>query len=352
MVTIKHSSRRWNILTVLWIVSTVFLGQINSASAATKRRKAPIDTKRYSKICRGSGNRYTEISEKDGRANAILRHLIDHSGALILQSKDSAQHKAMCWLIYDDPKKADPRRGLGQFLDRYALVTLFKNTQGINTWDRRDEWLTGKEICEWYGVTCSRPHTFSPMTKRVTSLNLSFNKITGILPRELAFLSELRELDLNGNSLQGVIPYLMLTKLKRLEKLNLHMNDLFGMVPTEFGKLKNLKELTLFGNFFFGRIPTQFGSLKKLELLDLYANNLTGSIPTQLGGLKNIRELYVNDNELVGKMPKELCAMKLKDLRSDCLGRKPEVQCACCTVCCQGLPNPKCQDMTAAKKKK
>ena len=257
MVTVKHSSRRWNIVTALLIVSTLFLGQINSASAATKKRKAPIDTKRYSKICKGSGTRYSEISEKDGRANAILRHLIEHSGALVLQSKESAQHKAMCWLIYDDPKRADPRRGLGQFLDRYALVTLFKNTQGINTWDRRDEWLSGKEVCEWYGVTCSRPYTFSPMTKRVTTLNLSFNKVTGILPRELAFVSELRELDLNGNSLQGVIPYLMLTKLKSLEKLHLHMNDLFGMVPTEFGKLKVRHSYFCARNTLYSKIKSQ-----------------------------------------------------------------------------------------------
>lgn len=60
-------------------------------------------------------------------------------------------------------------------------------------------------------------------------------------------MSELRLLDLNGNELQGVIPHLMLTRLTQLEKLHLHMNDLFGHVPTEIGKLKNLKELTMFG---------------------------------------------------------------------------------------------------------
>ena len=71
--------------------------------------------------------------------------------------------------------------------------------------------------------------------------------LPSLLPRELAFLSELRVLDLNGNELQGVIPHLMLTRLSKLEKLHLHMNDLFGHVPSEIGNLKNLKELTMFG---------------------------------------------------------------------------------------------------------
>lgn len=86
-----------------------------------------------------------------------------------------------------------------------------------------------------------------------------------IIPAELGYLSELQELDLNGNELQGVVPQLIFVNLKKLQKLNLHMNDLFGQIPTEIGMLKNLKELTLFGNFFFGKVPTQLGNLKKLR---------------------------------------------------------------------------------------
>lgn len=82
----------------------------------------------------------------------------------------------------------------------------------------------------------------------------------------MGYLSELSTLDLNGNSLQGVLPQLMFRKLKKLKRLNLHMNDLFGSIPKEIGLLKNLKELTLFGNFFFGKIPQEIASLKKLGM--------------------------------------------------------------------------------------
>jgi hypothetical protein len=120
-------------------------------------------------------------------------------------------------------------------------------------------------------------------------------------------------------------------------------------------------------------------TFSSLGILDLYANNLTGAIPTQLGDLKNLstlmsyffvsillkfiqatnqllsllitEEFHINDNELVGRMPREICKMKLEHLVSDCLGARPEVPCECCTVCCQGLPDPKCKDMKATSVK-
>jgi len=46
-------------------------------------------------------------------------------------------------------------------------------------------------------------------------------------------------------------------------------------------------------------------------------------------------------------MPKEICNLHLQGLTADCLGNRPEVQCDCCLICCQGLPDPKCKDMRA-----
>jgi len=46
-------------------------------------------------------------------------------------------------------------------------------------------------------------------------------------------------------------------------------------------------------------------------------------------------------------MPKEICNLHLQGLTADCLGSRPEVQCDCCLICCQGLPDPKCKDMRA-----
>jgi len=316
------------------------------AEAVTKSKKLNIDTKRYARICRNS----PPVAENDKRGHAIIKIAIESSSLTSILSKDSPQHKSMCFMIHNDPRKVDPRGNKGKFLERYALINLYMNTKGPG-WSRSDNWLSKESECDWYGIKCTRP-MFS-LRPRVTNVDLSFNKVTGIIPAEIGYLTELKELDLNGNSLQGVLPQLMFRNMKKLIKLNLHMNDLFGAIPRDIGLLKNLKELTLFGNFFFGKIPSEVENLKKLRNLDLYANNLTGTIPSGIGKLKNLKEFYVNDNEVAGRIPKEICDMKLQHLVSDCLGARPEVPCACCTICCQGLPDPKCREMhpTAQKKK-
>jgi hypothetical protein len=81
------------------------------------------------------------------------------------------------------------------------------------------------------------------------------------------------------------------------------------------------------------------------EVLDVYANAMTGTIPAALAKIPSLKEMDTHDNFFVGSMPQEICNKKLKFLASDCFGRKPEVTCACCTHCCEGLPYMRCVDM-------
>lgn len=81
------------------------------------------------------------------------------------------------------------------------------------------------------------------------------------------------------------------------------------------------------------------------EVLDVYANAMTGTIPAALAKIPSLKELDTHDNFFVGSMPQDLCQKKLKFLASDCYGRKPEVNCACCTHCCEGLPYMRCVDV-------
>lgn len=342
MAKLHHFNISFLVLAAATILA--LMGQTAVVEAATK--KAQINTRLYKNLCLGR----TPVQDNDKRGHAIIRTAIEASTLHSILSRDTPQHKATCWMLYDDPRKVDPRgSGKAKFLERYGLVVFYLNTKGPG-WGRSEHWLSKESECNWFGVKCARP--MLGITPRVVSLDLSFNKVEGIIPAELGYLTELQALDLNGNSLQGVLPQLMFKKLKKLQKLNLHMNDLFGSIPKEIGELKNLRELTLFGNFFFGRVPASLANLKKLENLDLYANNLTGNIPAAIGKMKKLKEFYINDNELVGKMPKDICALKMEHLVSDCLGARPEVPCDCCSVCCQGLPDPKCRSMRPQKAQK
>jgi len=310
---------------------------------ATKKRKK-ADTTKLSKMCSSLGK--TPIAANDRRAHAIIEKLLGVTGKLSLTYAGSSQHSAACWMIYDDPKKT--KASDSRFIQRYALAVFWFATDGAGHWDEKTDWMSSKDECTWLGVECRRNWLG---TKHIVELDLGFNNCHGLLPRELALLTYLEELDLHGNEIQGVIPLAMYASLKNLKTLKLHMNGLFGELQPQVAQLKSLTELSLFGNYFTGPIPKELEKLKHLELLDLYANNFSGTIPKSLGNLKRLSDLDVHDNDLKGTMPKEICASSaMKSLTSDCWGRPQEVSCDCCTVCCQGLPAMVCVDMATKKK--
>ena len=208
--------------------------------------------------------------------------------------------------------------------DRAALVALYNATEG-GSWTTRTNWLSGRPLDEWHGVT-------TDSDGRVTELNLSFNSVKGALPAELGDLTNLESLRLSENPLTGPIPaelgdltnlrelhlgsqgYSRLTgpipaalgDLTNLESLVLNNNELTGPIPAWLGDLTNLVELNLWGNELTGRIPAELGDLTNLQSLWLGWNELTGPIPAWLGDLSNLVELVLQVNQLTGPIPAEL----------------------------------------------
>jgi hypothetical protein len=155
----------------------IILLVIISLSTAGAQKSSTIDTRRYADVCVQPGkSMYTPIKDKDGRGHAILQLAIQVSTLQSILTKDSPQHKAMCWMMYDDPRKVDPRGNASFFLDRFVLVTLYINTKGPG-WVRSDYWLSKESHCNWHGVSCARRGLF--LTPRVVGLDLSFNKVSG-----------------------------------------------------------------------------------------------------------------------------------------------------------------------------
>jgi hypothetical protein len=337
-----------------WILLVAILSSLAAAKQKQKKPKIVIKAK-HLQMCRG------KPSLKTKKDMQMLTWLIEASGETSLLSESSPQHKSACWMLFDDAKQSHGR-SKDLFLQRYALATLHVSSTKFNTtvWDWplaaddpsaeavRGHWGSIKQHeCQWYGVGCDS------WSKKVTALSLGFLKLDGIVPRELFLLPELRELDLHANDLQGILPLQMLDSLQKLEYFGMHMNGFFGNIPKEVTGMKNLKQLLLFGNYLSSTIPTYLAQLSKLEMIDLYANNLEGRIPSQLGSLKKLRVLDLHDNDLTGPMPKEICALKLDELVADCLGPRAEVQCDCCTVCCKGQMDGtmirKCVDVKTGK---
>ncbi len=204
--------------------------------------------------------------------------------------------------------------------DRAALVALYNSSNG-EYWINNANWLTDAPLGDWVGVT-------TDTTGRVVLLNLSSNKLNGLIPSELGNLASLQHLNLYSNNLTGPIPP-ELGNLANLTSLRLGNNRLTGpippelgnlanltslwlgdrltgSIPPELGNLDNLTELMLFENRLTGPIPPELGNLASLQHLSLYRNNLTGPIPPELGNLDNLTELMLFENRLTGPIPPEL----------------------------------------------
>lgn len=77
--------------------------------------------------------------------------------------------------------------------------------------------------------------------------------------------------------------------------LDVSYNALTGALQAEIRKLKNLRTLDLSHNTFTG-VPAEVGQLTQLETLDLSYNPITG-LPNEIGNLKNLKTLDLRGTE-------------------------------------------------------
>nr|GMC97492.1 receptor-like protein 12 [Ipomoea batatas] len=97
-------------------------------------------------------------------------------------------------------------------------------------------------LCSWEGIICNSGGS-------VSELNLPHGNIRGTLePLRFSSLPNLTRIDLNSNSLSGVIPSAITTLLK-LTFLNLRDNSFTGAIPEEIGSMTSLEKISLMGAF-------------------------------------------------------------------------------------------------------
>ncbi|KAL2965461.1 hypothetical protein AAZX31_16G062200 [Glycine max] len=166
---------------------------------------------------------------------------------------------------------------------------------------------------------------------------LPYNRITGMLPKSIGLFSELENLALTGNFLEGhqnseVTVYhvyrfnntyfevygtfslgdymLDITWLWKgvergfknpellLKSIDLSCNNLIGEIPKEIGYLVGLVSLNLSRNNLSGEIPYEIGNLSSLDSLDLSRNHFTGRIPSSLTQIDGLGKLDLSQNSL------------------------------------------------------
>ncbi|KAF8398866.1 hypothetical protein HHK36_014730 [Tetracentron sinense] len=211
-------------------------------------------------------------------------------------------------------------------------------------------WQLDRNICSWYGVTCSLGRatqldlsrcnlvgtiSFYPLTSldMLSVLNLSTNSLFVNSTSLLQLPVGLKQLDLSFTGLAGVVPDGFLSKYTNLVSLNLSHNNLTGLLPYNLlGNSDKLQVLDLSYNNFTGSssglqignscngllhfdlsgnhimdvIPISLANCTNLKTLNLSFNLFTGEIPWSFGSLKNLQRLHISHNHLSGSIPSEL----------------------------------------------
>ncbi|XP_022721182.1 probably inactive leucine-rich repeat receptor-like protein kinase At3g28040 isoform X1 [Durio zibethinus] len=140
------------------------------------------------------------------------------------------------------------------------------------------------------------------------TLILSYNDMEGSFPvQELSVFENLEFLDLSNNKLEGSLKMQdlkKLSKLRKLEYLDLSYNDFDKDIMRLSESLSSLKSLDLSFNYMEGSLSNQdLKSSTKLEILDLSFNNLVGNVPSTVRELASLRALSLAWNGFNGCLP-------------------------------------------------
>lgn len=85
--------------------------------------------------------------------------------------------------------------------------------------------------------------------------------------------------------------------------LDISYNLLSGSIPKEVGTMSDLFILNLGHNNISGAIPQELGGLTGLNILDLSYNSLEGTIPNSMTALTMLMEIDLSNNYLTGMIP-------------------------------------------------
>ena len=337
----SFTKKHWVIIGVLSIL-VVALSSVAAVLAIGNRSSTvPTFVNREVDLCEEPTDRATAI-------RCSINSITLTSRTFSFPSQGTPEEEAIEWLINTDVTTSvfDTL----SLMQRYVLATLWFGNGPFDSSDvanHAETWMTPLKECEWEVVEC--------VDGEVTSLDLSASGLNGTIPVDLALLTALTTLDLHYNRLSGTIPSQM-GLLTTMVDLSLTYSYLSGTIPSQIGLLTQLTALRLFENKLNGTIPSQMGLLTQLTGLVMSGNMLTGTIPSQMGLLTHLTYLGLGPNQLIGTIPNQLVSLtsmiafsvsssnitgsmpfcngdssRFVDLWADCVS---EVDCPCCTACC------------------
>ncbi|VEU40520.1 unnamed protein product [Pseudo-nitzschia multistriata] len=184
-------------------------------------------------------------------------------------------------------------------LERQILVNFYNALDGRH-WKVDRNWMElDEEVCEWHGIGCDLS------TRRVTSISLRNNGLSGMVPSDLFDLASLKSLNLESNQIE--VDFTSVSKAVNLESLDLTATGLrFVNTLQDLSSLPNLKFFSLASNGLKGAIPEAIFQLTSLEDIDLAYNDFSGTLSSRLGDLTNLRRFACDGAQMTGQLPTQI----------------------------------------------
>eukprot|EP00873_Tetraselmis_striata_P015522 jgi/Tetstr1/435786/TSEL_024677.t1 len=123
---------------------------------------------------------------------------------------------------------------------------------------------------------------------RIRIMSLHNNQLSGTIPRRYKpILSDLIQMDLSANNLEGALPQQLI--LDRNSRLN-------GTLPAEWSLMSDITEMSLGGTDVSGSIPPSFSAWRQLRELRMPRNRLSGSLPSAFSTWTDLTNLHLHEN--------------------------------------------------------
>ncbi|KAF6142147.1 hypothetical protein GIB67_037065 [Kingdonia uniflora] len=184
-----------------------------------------------------------------------------------------------------------------------------------------DSWTSNAPLCDFTGILCNSNQSVLQINLQKQSLtgflqfdalcelssleklDLGLNHMYGVISEHLNNCTKLKYLDLGGNIFSGSVPDF--SSLAGLMFLNLNNSGFSGVFPwRSLEKLVDLRFLSVGDNSFeVSQFPVEVLKLNKLYWLYLTNCSIQGSIPSGIGNLTELENLELSDNNLSGDIP-------------------------------------------------
>ncbi|KAL2337714.1 hypothetical protein Fmac_012160 [Flemingia macrophylla] len=152
-------------------------------------------------------------------------------------------------------------------------------------------------------------------------LDFSSNKFSTFIPQDIGnYLSQIYFLSLSNNTLHGSIPD-SICNASQLQVLDLSINNISGIIPPCLMMMSDILEvLNLKNNNLSGFIPNTMTAACSLWTLDLHGNLLDGPIPKSIVNCSKLEVLDLGSNQIIDGFPcflKEISQLRILVLRNN-----------------------------------